>query len=85
MGGREAVFSRPSPLRHPLSPSPPPRARIWPDLVVFSDANNHSSMIEGIRHSRAARHVYRHNDYAHLEELLRTVRHGARAGRGGVH
>ena len=82
MGGREAVVSRPSTSPPPV-PSPP-RARIWPDLVVFSDANNHSSMIEGIRHSRAARHVYRHNDYAHLEELLRTVRHGARAGRGGV-
>jgi 5-aminolevulinate synthase len=44
--------------------------KIWPDLVVFSDENNHASMIEGIRHSKAKRHVYKHNDVAHLESFL---------------
>jgi len=41
-----------------------------PGCVVFSDALNHASMIEGIRHSRAVCRVWRHNDPAHLDELL---------------
>jgi 5-aminolevulinate synthase len=43
---------------------------ILPGLIVFSDAMNHASMIAGIRNGRGARHVFRHNDLAHLEELL---------------
>ncbi len=42
-----------------------------PDCVVFSDAANHNSMIEGIRRSGATVRVFRHNDAAHLESLLR--------------
>ena len=41
-----------------------------PGCVVFSDALNHSSMIEGIRHSRAKCHVFKHNDAEDLDRLL---------------
>jgi 5-aminolevulinate synthase len=45
--------------------------KILPGLLVFSDALNHNSMISGIRAGkREQRHVFRHNDLAHLEELL---------------
>lgn len=42
-----------------------------PDLVAFSDALNHASMIYGIRYSKAEKKIFRHNDVAHLEELLK--------------
>lgn len=42
-----------------------------PGWVAFSDAKNHASMIAGIKGSKAACRVFRHNDVAHLEELLR--------------
>jgi 5-aminolevulinate synthase len=44
-----------------------------PNCIVYSDAGNHASMIEGIRHSRAERHIFKHNDVADLERLLKAA------------
>ena len=46
-------------------------AGMIPECIVLSDAGNHASMIEGIRHSRAERHVFKHNDVADLERILK--------------
>jgi 5-aminolevulinate synthase len=43
---------------------------LLPGCELYSDALNHASMIAGIRHSGAMRRIFRHNDVAHLEELL---------------
>jgi 5-aminolevulinate synthase len=45
--------------------------KILPGLITFSDELNHASMIAGIRAGRGVYKVFRHNDLAHLEELLR--------------
>lgn len=47
--------------------------RVLPGCAIFSDAQNHNSMIEGIRRSGAERFIFRHNDFAHLEELMSSI------------
>ncbi|WJI67340.1 MULTISPECIES: 5-aminolevulinate synthase [unclassified Mesorhizobium] len=48
-------------------------ASLMPNTVTFSDAHNHASIISGCRNSRAEKRVFRHNDVAHLRELLGSV------------
>ena len=45
-------------------------AKVLPGCVIYSDSMNHASMIQGIRHSGAAKRIFRHNDPDHLDELL---------------
>lgn len=44
--------------------------KLLPGLIIYSDALNHASMIEGIRRNGGAKRIFRHNDVAHLRELL---------------
>ncbi len=44
--------------------------KLFPGLITYSDALNHASMIEGIKRNGGAKRIFRHNDVAHLRELL---------------
>jgi 5-aminolevulinate synthase len=45
-------------------------AKLMPNCLILSDAWNHNSMIEGVRQAYCEKQIFRHNDMAHLEELL---------------
>ncbi|HEX8402723.1 MAG TPA: 5-aminolevulinate synthase [Allosphingosinicella sp.] len=47
-----------------------------PNCVVLSDAGNHASMIEGIRHSKAERKIWAHNDWRELDRMLGEIEPG---------
>jgi 5-aminolevulinate synthase len=48
-------------------------AKILPKIEFISDSKNHASLIEGMRHSRAPKHVFKHNDLADLKDKLEDV------------
>lgn len=47
--------------------------KLFPGLHIVSDALNHASMIEGIRHGNCPKHIFRHNDLDHLREVLESL------------
>ncbi len=44
--------------------------KLLPGLIIYSDALNHASMIEGVRRNGGAKRIFRHNDLDHLRELM---------------
>jgi 5-aminolevulinate synthase len=44
--------------------------KLFPGLIIYSDALNHASMIEGIKRNGGQKRIFRHNDVAHLRELM---------------
>jgi 5-aminolevulinate synthase len=51
-------------------------ASLLPDCLILSDALNHNSMIEGVKRAHCEKQIFRHNDPAHLESLLKARRPG---------
>jgi len=49
-------------------------SKIVKDIVFVSDSKNHNSLIEGMRHSRAPKVIYNHNDMNHLEDVLKEIK-----------
>ena len=49
-------------------------SKIIPNIHFVSDSNNHNSLIMGIRHSRAAKTIFQHNDMNELEDIVAAVK-----------
>lgn len=47
--------------------------KLLPGCAIFSDEDNHASIIEGIIKSKAEKYIYRHLDMQDLEEKLKSV------------
>ena len=47
--------------------------RVLSEITYISDSENHSSIIQGIRYSKAKKKIWKHNDLNHLEELLMKI------------
>ena len=47
--------------------------KVLPNITYISDSENHSSIIQGIRYSKAKKEIWKHNDLSHLEELLKKI------------
>ena len=50
--------------------------KLFPGLIIYSDALNHASMIEGVRRNGGAKRIFRHNDLDHLHSPIHQVRIG---------
>jgi 5-aminolevulinate synthase len=48
-------------------------AKILPNCIFFSDEGNHASIIAGVRHSKAEKHIFKHNNSEHLRSLISQV------------
>ncbi len=48
--------------------------QLIPDLIIYSDEENHASIIQGVKSSNCEKRIFRHNDSDHLEELLKNDR-----------
>lgn len=46
--------------------------KLFPDAIMYSDRDNHASIIEGVRGSKLKYHIFNHNDINHLEYLIQT-------------
>ena len=47
--------------------------KVLSEITYISDSENHSSIIQGIRYSKAKKEIWKHNDLNHLEELLMKI------------